>query len=208
MRQFLLGDVPLDQWVPHRDGEAGEPWKSFERARQLAETGQHQQAIQIWLQIATTGQPETRHILQAWHFLRQAGCLPPQDRAKLALGAVAEMPAQDAHDVLAAYQDGTVRYLNYSGKVLAWEDRSHPKVQSAVNHWLTAAQAVASVIGPWDQPSLPPVPASNARLMVLTPSGPHFGQGPAADLSADPLAQPFLTAATTLLQLIVSLASA
>ncbi|HEX9515707.1 MAG TPA: hypothetical protein VF940_05970 [Streptosporangiaceae bacterium] len=41
-------------------------------------------------------------------------------------------------------------------------------------------------------------------MMVLTPSGAHFGQGPAAALSADLVAGPFLTAAASLIQLIVS----
>lgn len=91
---------------------------------------------------------------------------------------------------------------------MVWEDRSDAQIQAAINGWVAAGQAIASVIGPWDQPSLPPVPASNARVMVLTPSGPHFGQGPAAALSADPLAGSFLTAAASLMQLIVSRAMA
>ena len=66
------------------------------------------------------------------------------------------------------------------------------------------AQAIADVTGTWDQPALPPVPVGHARVMVLTPGGPHFGQGPAAALLADPMAGRFLAAATSLLQLIVA----
>jgi hypothetical protein len=206
MRQFLFGDAPLDEWVARGDGDPDGPWSSFERARQLIRAGQQQEAAQIWLHIATADGLETRHILQAWSFLRQVGSPPPGNLAKLALGAVAEMPVQGAHDVLAAYRDGTARYLNYSGKVLVWEDRTDPEVQGAINRWIATAQVVANTTGPWGKP-LAPVPDGNARLMVLTPSGPHFGQGLVAPLSADPLAGAFLTAATSVLQLITSRAA-
>ena len=168
MRQFLFGDVSVDEWVAQGDDDPGEPWLSFAQARELVHAGQQQQAVQIWLRIATTDGQEARHVLQA--------SPPPDSRAKLALGVIAEVPVQGSHDVLAAYQDGTARYLNYSGKTLVWEDRTDPEIQAAINRWLAAGQVVANTIGPWDQPSLPPVSAGDARLMVLTPSGPHFGQ--------------------------------
>lgn len=67
-------------------------------------------AIAIWSDIAASPGLESRHYLQAWTFLRQAGHPPPTDGAKRALGVVAEMPVQNAHDVLAAYQDGSCRF--------------------------------------------------------------------------------------------------
>lgn len=208
LSQFIYGDAPLDEWVARGDADPGEPWISFERARRLAHAGQQREAAGVWLQIASAEGLESRQLLQAWHFLRQAGFLPPADQAKLVLAVVAQMPVQGSHDLLAAYRDGSARYLNYSGKAVVWEDRSDAQIQAEINGWVAAGQAIASVIGPWDQPSLPPLPAGNARVMVLTPSGPHFGQGPAAALSADPLAGSFLTAAASLMQLIVSRAMA
>lgn len=204
LSQFIYGDAPLDEWVARGGADPGEPWNSFERARQLAHAGRQREAAGVWLQIAAAEGLESRQLLQAWHFLRQAGLPPPADQAKLVLGVVAHMPVQGSDDLLAAYRDGSARYLSYSGKAVVWEDRSDAQIQAAINAWLAAGQAIASVTGPWDQPSLPPVPAGDARVVVLTPSGPHFGQASAAALSADPLAGPFLTAAASLMQLIVS----
>jgi len=204
LRQFVYGDAPAEAWIGQGGGDAGEPWTSFERAQQLARAGKAGDAAAIWQQIAASDGLESRHVLQAWHFLRQAGQEPPADHGKLALGAVVEMPVNGAHDLLAAYQDGSARYLNYSGKVVVWEDRSVAPIQEAIDKWLTVAQAIAKVTGPWDQPQLPPVPAGHARVMVLTPSGPHLGQGPEAALQADPMAGAFLGAATSLFQLILS----
>jgi hypothetical protein len=90
------------------------------------------------------------------------------------------------------------------GKAVVWEDRSVAPIQSAISDWLARAQVIANAIGPWDQPALPPLPPGQARLMMLTPSGPHFGQGPMADILAGPVAGPFITAAAGLLRLVVS----
>jgi len=48
------------------------------------------------------------------------------------------------------------------------------------------------------------LPAGEARLMMLTPGGHRFGQAPAAALSQDAQAGPFIAAATRVLQLITS----
>ena len=60
---------------------------------------------------------------------------------------------------------------------------------------------------PWEQPSLPPLPAGHVRVMALTPGGPRFGQGPGPALTAGPLAATFPNAATALLQLLTGQAT-
>jgi hypothetical protein len=212
LRQFVYGNVSVEEWVAQRvalgAGNPGEPWTSFERARRLFRASKLPEAVRIWRQIALTDELESRQVLQAWQFLRQAGEQPPANRAKLALGVVAEVPVHGAHDLLTAYRDGSARYLNFAGGAVVWEDRSVTGIQSAIENWLAVGQAIAYAIGPWDEPNLPPLPTGHARVMVLTPSGPHFGQGPEATLFADPTAGAFLTAATSLMQLILSHASA
>jgi hypothetical protein len=204
LRQTVFGDAALDAWAAHGTSHPGEPWTSFERARQLARAGHRDEAVTIWQQIALADGLESRHTLQAWHFLRQAGQPPPADQARLVLGVAVEMPVRKGHDLLVAYRDGTARYLNYSGKAVIWEDHSDIRIQAAITGWLTAGQSIADAIGVWEQPSLPPLPAGDARLMMLTPGGHRFGQAPVAALSQDPKAGPFLTAATSILQLITS----
>ena len=204
LRPTIFGDAALDVWAAHGAGHPSEPWNSFDRARQLAQAGHQDEAVTIWQQIAATDGLESRHTLQAWHFLRQAGLPPPADQARLVLGVAAEIPVRKGHDLLAAYRDGTARYLNYSGKALIWEDHSDTRIGAAITGWLAAGQLIADAIGVWDQPSLPALPAGHARLMMLTPGGHRFGQAPVAALSQDPKAGPFLTAATSVLQLITS----
>ena len=65
-------------------------------------------------------------------------------------------------------------------------------------------QAIVPEIGPLEGP-LPPLPAGHSRLTMLTPLGPHFGQGPDDVLRADPRAAAFFDAATRLLVAVVDL---
>jgi hypothetical protein len=109
LRQTVFGDAPLDVWTARGAGQPGQPWDSFEQAREMAQVGYRDEAVRIWRQIASADGLESRHTLQAWHFLRQAGQPPPPDQARLVLGVAAEMPVRKGHDLLAAYRDGTAR---------------------------------------------------------------------------------------------------
>jgi hypothetical protein len=61
LRQTALGDAALDVWAAHGAGHPGEPWTSFECARQLAQAGRRDEAVTIWQQIAVTEGLESRH---------------------------------------------------------------------------------------------------------------------------------------------------
>jgi hypothetical protein len=209
LRAFVFGDRPIDDWPPADtapDSDDAEPWASFVRARAAHRAGDREQAASIWLDIASRPDIESRHRLQAWHFLRDEGRPPAPGDAKTALGAVAEVAVPDGHDLLAAYADGSVRYLNVSGAAVVVDDVVLPTVDRAGRDLLDVAQRVANAIGPWEEPELPPLPAGHTRITVLTPSGPHLGQGPDDALRDDPMAAAFLAAATALLVAVTDLA--
>lgn len=63
---------------------------------------------------------------------------------------------------------------------------------------------MVSRIGTWTEPQLAPLAKGDARLLVLTPSGPHFGQAPFSALASDPIARPVLDAAFQLLNAVLS----
>jgi hypothetical protein len=205
LRPVIYGNVPLEEWGTEPDA-GDEPWASFYMARSLFHQGDTEEAVEIWHEIAATNGLEARSVLQAWHFLRLSGHLPPPEVAKQALGVVAEVPVSGAHDLLAAYQDGSARYLNHAGGATIVEDGSLPGSEEAIEAWLAVGQALANAIGPWDKPNFPPLPPGQLRVMVLTPSGPHFGQGPYEALAADERVQAFMNAASALLQVIVEAA--
>jgi hypothetical protein len=202
---LLFGDLPLDQWPGADTPERGAPWDSFIAARAELAAGHRDEAVGLWLHVAERADIEARHVLQAWTFLRQAGVAPDAEQAKEVLGVVVSVPVEHGHDVLAAYRDGSVRYINFSGAAVLVDD-APPTVGAAGRELLQQGRILVSRIGPWTEPQLPPLAQGDARLMMLTPSGPHFGQAPFSSLGSDPMARPVLDAAFHLLNEVLSVA--
>jgi hypothetical protein len=160
----------------------------------------------LWRAVAARSDVETRHVLQAWTFLRQAGIAPDPEHGKDVLGVVVSVPVGHGHDVLVAYRDRSVRYINFSGAAVVLDDPPH-RIMDAAGELLQQGRVLADRIGPWTEAQLPPLPDGDARLLVLTPSGPHFGQAPYSRIGSDPMARPVLDAAFNLLTVVLSFAS-
>ena len=203
IRDTLFGDMPLDRWPP--DGVPLEtfPWKGFVSARSYLAAGSQSDAVAYWRQILEDPGLESRQYLQAWHFLRRQGQQPPPDIAKRVLGVVVEVAMPEGLDLLAAYADHSARYYNYSGAAVVWE---HPdsSLDSTIKQLLEASRQVVAQIGSWEQARPAPPPCDQARLSFLTPSGLHFGQGPMAALSRDPLAGRVIQLATVLMKALIA----
>jgi hypothetical protein len=207
LRPLLYGDVAPEQWrSPSGEPATAEPWRSFEQALAYMRAGDMARACGEWQRVTTMDGVGSRNVLQAWRFLRDAGIRPSAEVSADVIGVVAEVAVAGGHDLLAAYRDGSVRYLNYSGKVLVVEpDATTAQLADAVRRWLQVAQALAQVVDVWDQPQLPPLPSGDSRIMMLTPLGMRFGQGPDGALRQDRAADAFLTAATEVLTTVMAL---
>ena len=203
IRETLFGDMPLDQWPA--GGEASDvfPWGVFIAARQFLAAGRKAEAIACWRDILRQPGLEPRCAAQAWHFLRQQGQQPPPDAAKQLLGVVVEVALPQGLDLLAAYPDHSARYFNYSGAGVVWE---HPAttLDADIDQLLEASRRVVAQIGLWEEARPGPPPRDSARMSFLTPSGLHFGQGPMAALSRDPLGGRVLHWASGLMSALIS----
>ena len=197
IRDTLFGDMPLAEWATDDDASA-EPWVSFVKARKLLEKGDKSSAAAFLQKITGMQGMESRHYLQAWHFLRQLGVNPPSDKAKIVYGMVVEVGMKKGADIVAAYADFTARYLHNSGSGIIWE-RPDPSLDTQVDALLKAGQVVANQIGPWekDRPAAPT--GDNVRLNMLTPSGLHFGYGAFEVLAKDPMGKAIIDPATELM---------
>lgn len=202
MRETLFGDMPLDQWPSHGEMSDAFPWKTFTTARQHFQTGKQDEAIKLWREILDHSDLESRHHLQAWHFLEQAGYHPPQEKAKQLLGVVVEVAMPKGLDLLAAYSDHSARYYNYSGSGVVWE---HPdaSLNELIDQLLEASVKTVVQIDPWEKARPSPPPQGSVRLSFLTPAGLHFKQGTMDAISRDQLdGQVFLSAVALMKSLI------
>ncbi len=156
-------------------------------------------AVSRW---ADEAKAESRVRLLACAVLQAAGQMPA---TRELLGVIVEVPLEDGLDVLAAYRDGSVRYINHTGKVEILE--ALPATRADVGRLFEAAAEVVSRIGAWDKPRLPAPRLGNIRLSFLVSDGLYFGEGPMQHMQRDGLAGPVIQHATALLQLAVGLAT-
>jgi hypothetical protein len=196
IRDTLFGDMPASQWPSDQMYDAhSEPWRSFIRARDAADTATATEALRSILALPDL---ESRHYLQAWNALRALGVEPEEFDAKLVLGVVVEVALDEGLDIVAAYADHSARYINYSGKAIIWESPDD-SLDGLIDDLLAAGQEVANHIGPWLDPRPPAPTLGDVRISMLTPSGIHFGQGPFEALAEDDLGGPPIAAATRLM---------
>ena len=196
IRETLFGDMPLSAWTGKDSSDV--PWIYFQAVEDYLGSGNNQMAVQVLKEITETPNFESRHYLQAWHFLKSFGVDPPGDQAKEVYGVIVEVTMKQGVDILAAYTDQTALYLNFSGTAVIWE---HPdnSLKGEIDRLLDAGKNIIEYIGPWenDRPDVPP--QGQARISMLTPSGLHFGQAPLNALANDPMGGPIIQAATDLM---------
>jgi hypothetical protein len=130
---------------------------------------------------------------------RRLDALDPPERQERPpfLGVVVEIGLDEGLDVLAAYVDGSVRYLNHAGSPFISED--NPAIRPEVTALLAAAEPVARAIGRWEEPRRPAPGKGMLRLTFLVGGEIRFGEGRTAALSVDPMGGPVFVAATRLL---------
>lgn len=205
IRDTLFGDRPLSQWTGvSAEAMALEPWASFGRAKQFIDSGDTPSATAALRGVLEMPHLESRHYLQAYHFLRELGVNPPSGKEKDVFGVVVEVGMDKGLDLVAAYADRHARYYNYSGAGVVWE-RPNDTLDAAIDDLLNAGGAVARAIGPWKD-GRPPAPRKgDARINLLVSSGLHFGQDPIDSLSKDRLGGPVIASAFRLMQQLMQL---
>ncbi len=121
VRETLFGDMPITRWKSNLAQAPCEPWISFEHARKFIESGDPQSATASLQRILEMQGLESRHYLEAYHFLRELGVSPSREDEKRVLGVVVEVGLKGGTDLVAAYADHHARYYNYSGAGVVWE---------------------------------------------------------------------------------------
>lgn len=142
---------------------------------------------------------ETRPRILAANLLRSLG--KPDDNKQL-FGVIVEVGLDEGLDTLAAYEDGSARYINYTGSMIVWDNRTAESDELIIDLF-AAARNVVEQIGPWDGARLNRPKTGNVRLSFLVSDGLYFGEGPFEILAKDPIGGPVIDAATKLMQFLV-----
>ena len=148
IRETLFGDICLTDWISvPAETMASEPWASFGRVKQLIDSGDTRSAIAVLEKVLEMPQLESRHYLQAFHFLRGLGVNAPAEKAKALLGVVVEIAMEKGLDLVAGYADHSARYYNYNSTGIVWK-RPNSTLDAAIDELLAAGSLVVQTIGP------------------------------------------------------------
>jgi hypothetical protein len=145
--------------------------------------------------LAADPSAESRIQLLAYQQLIKRGCPVVQQEL---LGVVIEVRMEKGLDVLAAYKDGTARYINQAEKLIMWETKT-AHAEKLIGNLFAEGGKVVSKIGAWNRPRLPQPGNGEIRLNFLVSDGLYFGQGPFDALAKDAMGGPVIHAATQLM---------
>lgn len=152
--------------------------------------------------LATDQSQESRVRLLAFSWLRLNNVTIP-DKKKL-LGVVVEVPLNGSLDVLAAYEDNRVRYINQSEKIAILESAS-PEMAAKVRELLSVSQKVVDRHAPANKKRVLPPGQGNIRLNFLASDGLYVSEGGFSAMQKDGLTGPVVQKATDLLVLVTRL---
>jgi hypothetical protein len=112
------------------------------------------------------------------------------------------MPINSGLDTLAAYEDGSARYLNHAGPIVVWDSQA-PDIDTLVMNVLNTGRPLLQLAGRWDgdRPALGP---NLLRVSLLCGDGLHFGQGPTDILASDSRVSPLIAAGLELMQALMA----
>lgn len=146
-------------------------------------------------QLADDADAESRTRLLAYNILASMGIKATERKL---LGVIIEVGLEGGLDVLAAYDDGTARYINQSGAMIVWE-APNTASNALIDRLFADSEIVVGKIGPWDKPRLSPPKNGEVRLNFLVSDGLYFGQGPFNVLANDAMGAPVIDAGTKLM---------
>ncbi|MDZ4747357.1 MAG: hypothetical protein SH808_02655 [Saprospiraceae bacterium] len=115
------------------------------------------------------------------------------------LGVIVEVGLDEGLDVLASYQDGSARYINYTGKMILWDVPDKGSAEMTAQIFRDSLNIVHR-IGPWTEPRRSHPSKGIVRISFLVSDGLYFGEGPVNVLFNDELAAPALSSCTGMMQ--------
>lgn len=142
---------------------------------------------------------QSRHKILAYNLLAQNGV--PTEEKEL-LGVIVEVALPEGLDVIAAFRDGTARYINYTGRMIVWETETEESID-LVSKLFSASRTVVDRIGPWDKTRLPFPQGDKVRLSFLVSDGLYFGEGPFEVLQKDQMGGPVINSAAALMSYLI-----
>jgi hypothetical protein len=185
--ELLFADQTLDDVLTSLDKEAAPDgaWTLLSKAAEHMRQVEVGRAAEVLLEVAGNPNMETRILLWSWAALRRLGVRPNSYEADDIKGVVIQVPTESGADVLAAYADGTARYINHSGKAIVWEI-TDATITAIIRKLLESCKDLCGVVvAASPNHSVTDV----VRVTLLTFNGNRFVEAPMQFLASSPINQ-------------------
>jgi hypothetical protein len=183
--ELLFADQTLDQLVASLNKKTApdQAWMFLTKAAEHIRRGETGRAAELLLELAGHPKIPTRYLLWSWATLRRLGIHPKSDEADNVKGVVIQVPIESGVDVLAAYADGTARYVNHSGKILVWEITDNT-ISSMIRKLLQSCKHLCGVVAAG---SANDAVKDSVRVTLLTFNGNRFAEVRMQSLASSPI---------------------
>jgi hypothetical protein len=200
--ELLLANQSLDDLLNQASEDEmsfdEEPWKRLARAAECLRSDEKDRALALLQEIVNIPNLETRILLWSWTALRNLGVNPKPREARAIMGVVIEVPMGNGNDILAAYADGTARYVNHTGKIIVW-DLSDTLIRDIISKLLESCKYVYT-----ETPTRLGDRSANdsVKVTVLTLGGNRCTEIPMQSLGSNPINEVLTIGAELMEQLI------
>jgi len=185
--ELLFADQTLDELLVSPDEETfpEEVCGLLARAAEHIRQGEKARAARILLEITANPNMETRMLLWSWAALRRLDVHPQYPDEDVIKGVVIQVPIENGVDVLAAYSDGTARYVNHSGKVIVW-DIPDASITSIIYKLLECSKSLRGAVA---KASVDHSVSGLVRVTLLTFKGNLFAEASMQSIASSPINQ-------------------
>jgi len=185
--ELLFCDQTLDDLLTSLDEDpaSGGAWMLLSKSAEHMRQGEVERAAEVLLEVVANPKMETRILLWSWAALRCLGSQPKSPQVDDIKGVVIQVPMESGVDVLAAYADGTARYVNHGGKVIVWEI-TDATIAAIIRKLLESCTALRGVVvGASANHSIKDL----VRVTLLTFNGNRFAEVSTQSLASSPINQ-------------------
>lgn len=155
------------------------------------------------LKITSDSGLESRIKILAYNKLLSSGFKPAK---KELLGIIIEVGLAQGLDVVAAYRDGTARYINYTERMIFW-DSPVAESNNIIDHLFNESEIVLKQIGPWNKARLKYPGEGMVRISFLVSDGLYFGQGASETFFNERLSRSIMKYGSVLMTFLINISN-
>ncbi len=199
-KDLFFADQSLAEMAKTLQGSRTEPWSLFTAAFASSQQDDLAAAKELLYRILAIPNAESRVRLLAWRSLRSFGERPTEDASEVQ-GVICELHNQAGIGTIAAYADGTARWLGAGGRITIWDaSYSDAHIDALIRGLMNSARQIVDSSPLQETHQSPETPIDYFRVSVLTFGGVHVKEVFGPDITIDDPMTPLLTGSVDMLE--------